>query len=388
VSSRFGSAVAPSAHLPLASSRLAWFASVVLCVALPAVALVALFAVSIYDGSDAIDFRQFYRGAEDILDGENPYPSSGDPLTASGRPYVYPPLPAIAAIPFTVVSLSIAEILVMSVQVLVVLAIPFVLGVRDLRCYGVVFLWPPVISAIQTSNPTLLFALAAAVAWRYRDRRLAASASLGWTLAVKFVLWPLVVWFAATRRVGSAVLACALAGVLLLLSWAAIGFAGLTGYLDLLRRLEETIGRDAYTTYVLAIDLGASPGAARALSLAFGLLLLIALVWTARRGDERSAFVLAIAAALALSPLVWLHYFAFLVVVVALAQPRLGVLWFLPLVMFVCPGTGNPTLLETAVALGAAAVTIALALRETFGGAGPLRPHTAPSFGEARARAA
>jgi hypothetical protein len=359
----------------------------VFCAVLPAVALVTFFSVSIYDGSDAIDFRQFYRGAEDILNGENPYPSPGDPLTASGRPYVYPPLPAIAAIPFTAVSLSIAEILVMSAQVLVLLAILLVLGIRDWRCYGVVFLWPPVISAIQTSNPTLLFALAAAVAWRYRDHRVAASASVGWTLAVKFVLWPLVVWLAATRRLGTAVLSCAIAGVLLLLSWAAIGFAGLTGYFDLLRRLEDTIGQDAYTTYVMAIDLGASPGVARALSLAFGLLLLTAVVWTARRGDERRAFILAIAAALALSPLVWLHYFAFLVVVVALAQPRLGALWFLPLVMFVCPGRGNPTLFETAVALGATAVIIALALRETLGGGGPLRSD-AVSLGEAQARAA
>lgn len=387
MSSRVSSTVAPPSYRPLTSSRFAWLASVVFCAALPAVALVTLFAVSIYDGSDAIDFRQFYRGAEDILNGENPYPSPGDPLTASGRPYVYPPLPAIAAIPFTAVSLSIAEILVMSAQVLVLLAIPLVLGIRDWRCYGVVFLWPPVISAIQTSNPTLLFALAAALAWRYRDHRVAASASVGWTLAVKFVLWPLVVWLAATRRLGSAVLSCAIAGVLLLLSWAAIGFAGLTGYFDLLRRLEDTIGQDAYTTYVMAVDLGASPGVARALSLAFGLILLTAVVWTARRGDERSAFILAIAAALALSPLVWLHYFAFLVVVVALAQPRLGALWFLPLVMFVCPGRGNPTLLETAVALGAAALIIALALRETLGGTGPLRSD-AVSLGEAQARAA
>ena len=165
-----------------------------------------------------------------------------------------------------------------------------------------------------------------------------------------------------------------IAGVLLLLSWAAIGFAGLTGYFDLLRRLEDTIGQDAYTTYVMAVDLGASPGVARALSLAFGLILLTAVVWTARRGDERSAFILAIAAALALSPLVWLHYFAFLVVVVALAQPRLGALWFLPLVMFVCPGRGNPTLLETAVALGAAALIIALALRERSEGLGRCGP--------------
>ena len=65
----------------------------------------------------------------------------------------------------------------MAVLVLVALAILFVLGVRDWRCYGLVLLWPPVISAIQTGNVTLWFALALALAWRFRDRTLASSAA-------------------------------------------------------------------------------------------------------------------------------------------------------------------------------------------------------------------
>ena len=42
--------------------------------AVEVVILVAVFATAIADGSDAIDFRQFYRAAQDILDGDNPYP--------------------------------------------------------------------------------------------------------------------------------------------------------------------------------------------------------------------------------------------------------------------------------------------------------------------------
>jgi hypothetical protein len=84
MSARVSSTVASQSYRPPTSSRFAWLASAVFCAALPAVALITLFSVSIYDGSDAIDFRQFYRGAEDVLNGENPYPSSGDPLTASG----------------------------------------------------------------------------------------------------------------------------------------------------------------------------------------------------------------------------------------------------------------------------------------------------------------
>jgi hypothetical protein len=62
---------------------------------------------------------------------------------------------------------------------------------------------------------------------------------------------------------------------------------------------------------------------------------------------------------------VWLHYFALLLVVVALARPRLGAVWFVPLAMVITPGSGHPTPFETAVTLAVAAVTIALAMRAT-----------------------
>jgi hypothetical protein len=62
---------------------------------------------------------------------------------------------------------------------------------------------------------------------------------------------------------------------------------------------------------------------------------------------------------------VWLHYFALLLVVVALARPRLGALWFVPLALVITPGSGHPTPVETAVSLAVVAVTIGLALRAT-----------------------
>jgi hypothetical protein len=83
------------------------------------------------------------------------------------------------------------------------------------------------------------------------------------TLATKFFLWPLVVWLAATRRRLAAVLACAIGALLLLLPWAAIGFDGMRDYPSLLRSLEDTVGEDSYTAYIVALDLGASPAVAR-----------------------------------------------------------------------------------------------------------------------------
>jgi hypothetical protein len=220
-----------------------------------------------------------------------------------------------------------------------------------------------VLSAIQTGNVTLWFALAAALVWRFRNRALPATLSLGLTLAAKFFLWPVVVWLAATRRLAAAAASLAIGAVLLLLSWAAIGFAGFTTYPDILRELERTVGEDSYTVYIVGLDLGLPSTAARAAWLVLGCALLAAVVVAARRGDERTAFVLAIAAALALTPIVWLHYFALLLVVVAVAQPTLGVVWFVPLAMVITPGSGHPTPFETGWTLAVAACVVALAIR-------------------------
>lgn len=353
--------------------RARWYASLVFCGALPVVALIVFYESMTADGTLAFDFRPFYRAAGAILDGETPYPTADDPLTASTGPYVYPPLGALLSIPFRVAPFDVSGVALMVLLTAAALAIPYLLGVRDWRCFGVVFLWPPVWNAIQTGNMTLFLGVAAAIAWRSRDSRASSSIALGVTLAAKFFLWPLVVWFAATRRAVTAGLAVLVGAVLLVASWAVIGFTGLLDYPDLMSRLDDSVGEDSYTLYIVGLDLGLPSPVARAVWAAAGLALLAAVVAVARRGDERSAFILAIAAALALSPIVWLHYFALLLLVVALAQPTLGVLWFLPLALVVTPGSGHPTPFETAATLAVAATTLGLSLLLSLRGASPER---------------
>jgi hypothetical protein len=98
---------------------------------------------------------------------------------------------------------------------------------------------------------------------------------------------------------------------------------------------------------------------------------LAGVVIVGRRGDARSSFILAIAASLAFTPVVWLHYFTLLLVVVALAQPRLGALWLVPLAFFLTPGSGDPTPFQTSVTFATAALTFVFAYRASaarFGG--------------------
>ncbi len=350
---------------PWRLGRLVGPASIAFFAFLPALVVLLLFVGAVESDDVATDFGQFYAAAEAVLRGESPY-STAEPLTAWGGPYPYPPLPAILATPLTALSLELAGLLVMGVLVCVALAIPWVLGVRDWRCYGLLLLWPPVISAIQTGNVTLWFALGSAVVWRFRDRLLPSSASIGITLAAKFFLWPLVVWLVATRRVAAAALSCAIAAFLLVLSWAVVRFAGFVDYPGLVRDLEDRVGSDSYTAYIVGLDLGLPSTASRAIWIALGAALVAAVVLLARRGDEKSSFVLAIAAALALAPIVWLHYFALLLVVVAVARPRLAFVWFLPLGMILTPGSGQPTPFETSWTLAVAAATIGLAVHASL----------------------
>jgi hypothetical protein len=293
-----------------------------------------LSASALDSDSVAIDFWQFYRAAETILDGNTPYLPAGEPLTAWGGPYPYPPLPALVAIPFTALPLQTAGLVVMAMLIVgracnsVRARRPRLALLRDPARLAAHCLRDP------DGNVTLWFGLAAALTWRYRDRLFPVAASIGITLAAKFFLWPLVVWLAFTRRVLAAAAALVVGTVVLLLSWAVIGFSGFLDYPELLRKLEHTVGGDSYTAYIVGLDLGLPSSVSRALWVGIGLAVLSAVVVIARRGDERTAFIVAIAASLALTPIVWLHYFALLLVAVALARPRLGPLWFVPFGMF------------------------------------------------------
>ena len=135
-----------------------------------------------------------------------------------------------------------------------------VIGVRDWRCYGLAFLWPPVLDAIQTENVTIFLGLAAALAWRFRDRAFASGAALGVSFATKIVMWPLTLWLAATGRIRAAVLSLVLAAALLVATWAVIGFEGLSDYPNLLRQASRIQEEESYTVYALARDFGLPAG--------------------------------------------------------------------------------------------------------------------------------
>ena len=159
---------------------------------------------------DAFDFRNAYlSAAHAVVDGRSPYPATGDWVIAHDRAYVYPPTLAVLLAPLALVPEWLAVLIATLVCVAAVGASLWLIGVRDMRIYLVVYLWAPVFTGLQNLNASILVTLLIAVAWRYRERVVIAGLAVGAAIALKLFVWPLVIWLAATRRWKAAAVAAA-----------------------------------------------------------------------------------------------------------------------------------------------------------------------------------
>ncbi len=335
--------------------------SVALAVAAPVV-VASFLTVALRDGTFAIDLRHaFLPAAKHVLHGASPYPRPSQLSFTEQTAYVYPPLAAVVLAPVSWLPSIVVGVVVVALLAAALAVSIWLLDVRDARCYAIVFLWGPSLAALQTANLTPLLVLAAAAAWRYRDDRRGSVALIA-ALTPKVFLWPLALWALAMRRVR--ILAYAIGGALAVtaVSWGLIGFVGIGTYPHLLRRLQQIEEGDSYSVFALARAIGLDEGVARALWLTLGLGSLAACIAVARGGDDRRAFALAIVASLALTPIVWLHYFALLVVPLAIARPRLDWVWLAPVLLIGGSGTGNGGVPRTVLVLVVAAVVTAATL--------------------------
>jgi hypothetical protein len=287
--------------------------------------------VDFVDGAGAPnDLAIFLRAAGDVLHGASPY------VYAADKTFAYPPLLAWLVAPLHPLSGAVAGFLWTALSLALVGLALWLLELRDWRCYALVFVFLFTRSSVDLGTIEPLLLLAVAATWHWRDRALAAAGAAGTAIVLKLFLWPLVVWLALRRQLRAAALAVAFAAALALVSWAAIGFAGIGSYPSVLRRLADDESTSSYSVVALGVRAHLPLLAARIISVLVALALLGAAAWAAR--DERRTprdrdvvtLTLTLGAALAASPIVWVHYFLLLLVPLALARPRLSLLWFVP----------------------------------------------------------
>jgi hypothetical protein len=115
-----------------------------------------------------------------------------------------------------------------------------------------------------------------------------------------------------------------------------------------------------YTLVGFGMKAGLGQTAAQAIAWVVGAGALAgAIVLARRQGITAVSFAAAIFAVLLLSPIVWLHYFTFLIVPLALLRPRFGPLWLVPIVAWPLPvGPAGPSWYTLPLFVGAGALLI------------------------------
>jgi Glycosyltransferase family 87/Dolichyl-phosphate-mannose-protein mannosyltransferase len=273
------------------------------------------------------DLDVFLRASGKVIHFASPYAYQADVS------YAYPPLLAYLVAPLYPLATAVATLFWTLVCLGSIAAALWLLGVRDWRCYALTAAYPMTRSAVDLGTVGPLLLLAVAAAWHWRDRVVEPALAGGAAIALKLFLWPLVAWLGITRRLLASAGAVVATGVLVLLPWAVMGFAGIGDFPGLLRHLSDDEATSSYSVDALVVRAHLP----EALGITLGLVLALALLvvaWLAERRTVRNAdavvLTLCLAAALAASPIVWVHYFLLLVVPLALAQPRLSWLWLVP----------------------------------------------------------
>ena len=306
----------------------------------------------------ALDFHhEFWPGAHRLLDGLGVY--NRDWMNLSGGvAFPYPALTAVVFVPFALVSRSAADGIITAVDLSAVLLALWVLRVRDWRLYGLALILWPVIQAWQSANLTLVLALGIAWLWRRRDHPLAAGAIVAVLISLKPFVWPLALWLLATRRYRAFGYAAACGVAVNAVAWGIVGFGQIHLYTGVTSALNDIQDRRGYSIFSLVMNLGGGRGLAYAVGLTAVAALAAACVLVGRRGNARAALALSVAECLLATPVLWTHYFALLIVPLALYRPRLDLVWLTMLLFYAAPGD-SPKVWQMAFALILAAVITA-----------------------------
>ena len=300
------------------------------------------------------DFKgTLWDAAVAIREGRSPYPAPVLEEVEVGNPALYPPLLMLVVAPLTVLPWAVGLAIWSFVLGAAIMGGLYILGVRDLRCYGLALIGQFTVVGLIFGNATLLLVPLVALAWHWRDRWPRVGVVLGLAIASKLFLWPLLLWLLGTRRYKAFAAALGATLVAVLVPWALIGFDGLRDYPDLLRTAEEAYATHGYSIVAVLNGLGVELDLAAKITLAIGVALAAVGFAVGRRGADAAAVSLAIVAAVAGSPIVWPYYYALLLVPVAIARPRFSGLWIALTVFYASNWLTRDLLTEEELAISA-----------------------------------
>jgi hypothetical protein len=296
-----------------------------------------------------LDFlRGTWYAGHAVLRGQSPYPApaTGVALRGEHSMFMTPPVLALIGVPFSLLPFGIA-ITAFNILCAGAVAVSLrLLGVADKRLYLLALCSFPVVISLADGQPDGVFTLAAACAWQWRNDRWRGAVAAGALIAAKLLAWPLVLWLLITRRYRQAAVSAGSAALMLIASWACIGFKGMTSYLRLLSADAQTYEYRSHSLVAGFMQLGFSAHVAVVLMFITAGAVAAAVVWCSR-GSDAGWFTAAVAAGVLSSPIVWEHYLVcFVVCVAATRRPRDPLSWLLITALWIYPHENSWNLWE------------------------------------------
>ena len=210
-----------------------------------------------------------------------------------------------------------------------------------LAVFGIAAISLAVLRDFALGNVSVLLLLPLAAAWRWLDRPAGAIAQ-ALAMSVRPTLGVLLIW-QLLRRQWQAVAWTVVAGIVLIaLTLPFVGINAYADYITVLRNLTDVSGVERNSDLSsVALELGLDASMAN-LALLIGYGLAIAAIGLSLRRDRELGFVVTATASLLLSPLLWDHYLAMLVLPAAFLAAR-GQTWALALPLLTwLPGAALP----------------------------------------------
>src|SRR5947209_13692997 len=152
---------------PLSPRSLVW----PVALGVPAIVLLWVGLKAAYGAHDFYDFRIFWDAGRAVLHGHNPYPPATVAALRHQDQFVYPAFSAVAMAPLALLPLPAAATLFIAANLVAVPLALWTVGVRDWRCHAITLCSIATLQGVVMGQLSCLILLAAAAAWRWRDRR-------------------------------------------------------------------------------------------------------------------------------------------------------------------------------------------------------------------------
>jgi glycosyl transferase family 87 len=286
--------------------------------------------VAAWTGTLGFDFLAYHEAARRILDGHKLYDLTIQQAGGFGLFY-YPPPFVLLILPFALLAPAVATwlwtIAIVGAFLLGVALMPVRGWIRWATILLAGLSWPFAYAVKLGQVGPILFLLFV-IGWRWMDRPRVLGASIAVGALIKIQPGLLLLWAAASRRLGAVAVAVAIGLVAVVI--ATIPTGGVSTWLDyttMLRNVSDPIATPHnFTAGAIAYQLGAGTSAAALIQLTVSLLVLGAVVVSARIATPDASYLIAVVASQLLSPVLWDHYAMLLLLPVAWLLDR-GYRW-------------------------------------------------------------